>query len=1010
MRRGKSLSEATMHPQGARSAPIYSPGGFKPPSFGVVPKAHSDVRQPTRISSTHVVVEPISAKERPWVPSDGLYQEINKQAMHERKLAIIGVDDRLLKPLPLKKHPFHTLDYIPFARSSLEAMAAIEDGLKGVAKLLKLDGIGVDVSPVVPRQVVSIRESGWRPTQLGFEHIRWPTTSEEHKDVEFQSDWYEILWYDIMKRVYRWAEKYFDEQQDVKVSAKSVKDWTNLWKQAGVSDHFVHYASLVARQDNSHPAGWDVLLAKGRYRKFLMVGVLVRLLQEQVFDELLFGADKATKRMLETQDECYIELDGYFRTEMRCKSVRAALDESILTPGFWPEVDKLAIQTTALFSPLLRFMDVEFEKRTDPLEFHQDIHDIIAESGYFNIAIRLSRDIFRFNWPLPGDGWSLEVENVDDVPFEISRAWADKHEQDAQKRYHAGLEADRRRKKRRKELGLDGRTTRTTVAMARGTLQLALDHASTKLKSGLAATDVKLARLRPGFVAPTVDDPPPASEPDYSRPSDPNRPPELYLPSRLAKTQIAIFPAVQRYMNLETFRREPVKKNPSLSFSFHTNDIMASIESHPTYEYYFDQLLPRNPPKKEDSSDEGYTFPTARRRKHLVNPFDRQEDAQAIHTIAKGNAIYYSGVADESHLSALRRSANDPSVGPEKYYVGYPGYLPEHVPTLREWTNLPLTSRHSSHSRHSLNNLSSSSRTSSPFFSYFVPSNKTLILARRLLFTMLIYFLLRFLLVPLLFPAFLPFFLALESTALHIFNQVKDGLTALFTPLVDAARPLLGHLLHTLTLLRNLALAVLKPVLAPVGDLVKKLVLPPLASALRAVGYVYSQLVDRGPVGWVWTRLKGAIGWWGDWVKLVDEAVKGGLARVDAWLGGATGATVLPEAWRRSGAGGGVGGGGGLMTTVTTATTATTTMMGAAAGGGGGNWNPFARRIGSDLKTEKTTYTVTTNGGEEVFTVTEKRTAGGSLTFGRTSTASTVTTGDGTFTLAGAAPPPPLTP
>lgn len=302
-----------MHPQGAHFAPtgLYSPGGFKPPSFGVVPKARSDVRQPTRVSSTHVVVEPISTKERPWVPSDGLYQEINKQAMHERKLAIIGVDDRLLKPLPLKKHPFHTLDYIPFARSSLEAMAAIENGLKGVAKLLKLDGIGVDLSPVVPRQVVSIRESGWRPTQLGFDHIRWPT-SEEHKDVEFQSDWYEILWYDIMKRVYRWAEKYFDEQQDVKVSAKSVKDWTNLWKQAGVSDHFVHYASLVARQDNNHPAGWDVLLAKGRYRKFLMVGVLVRLLQEQVFDELLFGADKGTKRMLDAQDECYIELDGMF--------------------------------------------------------------------------------------------------------------------------------------------------------------------------------------------------------------------------------------------------------------------------------------------------------------------------------------------------------------------------------------------------------------------------------------------------------------------------------------------------------------------------------------------------------------------------------------------------------------------------------------------------------------------------------------------------------------------------
>ncbi|KAJ4388351.1 hypothetical protein N0V85_007649, partial [Neurospora sp. IMI 360204] len=835
--------------RGAHSAPT---GGFKPPSFGVVPKARSDVRQPSRISSTHVAVEPIPTKERPWVPSDGFYRELEKKAMHERKIAILGIDDRLLKPLALKKHPFHTLDYIPFARSSLEAFGAIEGGLKGVAKKLRLDGLGVDVTPVIPRQVVTIRESGWRPTQLGFDHIRWPTDKEK----EFQSDWYGILWYDLMQRVYRWAEKYFDnEGSDVKLAAKSVKDWTNLWKQAGVSDQFVHYASLVARQDNNHPAGWDVLLAKGRYRKFLMVAVLVRLLQEQVFDELLFGADRGTKRMLEAQDECYDEMDGYVRTVMRSQSVRAALGEYILTPEFWPEVDKLAIQTTALFSPLLRFMDAEFEKRIDPLEFHQEIHDIIAESGYFNIAMRLSRDVFRFNWPLPGDAWSFEVENVDDVPFEISRAWADKHEQDAQKRYHAGLEADRRRKKRRKELGLDGRTPRTTAAMARGTLRLAMDDASTKLKSGLAATAARLARLRAGFVAPTVHDPPPASEPNYSRSSsDPNRP-ELYLPSRLAKTQIAIFPAIQRYMNLETFRREEFKENPSprVGLSFHTNDLMASIETHPTYEYYFDKVIPRNPPpKEEDSSDEGFASQTRRRLKHHMNPFDRQEDAQAIHLIAKGNAIYYSGVADESNLSALRRAANGPSAGPEKYYIGYPGYLPEHVPTLREWTNLPLTSRHASHSLSSSSSSSSSSpyfssRTSSSFLSRLIPSNRTLLHLRRLLFALLIYSLLRFLVFPLLFPSFLPFFLALESTLLHVFNQVKEGLTTLLTPIVDAFRPLVGLFLRALSLLQNLALAILKPVLAPLGDLVKKLVLPPLAAVLRGIGYVYSQLVRRGP-------------------------------------------------------------------------------------------------------------------------------------------------------------------
>lgn len=187
------------------------------------------------------------------------------------------------------------------------------------------------------RYIRDIKESGWRPTQLGVGEggIRWPHKTEDDKEGgqgeredevksagvgtrEWQSEWYEILWADLMRRVYRWAEKHFENGPagaDVKEGLKerSVKDWApNLWKQVGVSDQFVHYASLVARQDNNHPAGWDVLLAKGRYRKFLVVGVLVRLLQEQVWDELLFGADGETKKMLEAMDECYIHFDGMF--------------------------------------------------------------------------------------------------------------------------------------------------------------------------------------------------------------------------------------------------------------------------------------------------------------------------------------------------------------------------------------------------------------------------------------------------------------------------------------------------------------------------------------------------------------------------------------------------------------------------------------------------------------------------------------------------------------------------
>ncbi|KAK3388880.1 hypothetical protein B0T20DRAFT_385801 [Sordaria brevicollis] len=949
------------------------------PSFALnnngsaVPKSRSDIRQSIRPSTTRVMVEPVGTRERPWLPSDGLYQELNKTDLHERKLAILGIDDRLLRPLPITEHPLRfRFDYIPFRHDGLRAFSAIEAGVKSVVKKLGVEALpGVSsLGEAVPKQVRDIRESGWRPTQLGFEHIRWPSAEQPEREWEFQSEWYEILWYDLMRRVYRWTEKYFEEGRDVNVGAKSVRDWSNLWKQAGVSDHFVHYASLVARQDNNHPAGWDVLLAKGTHRKLLMAGVLVRVLQEQVWDDLLFGADRNTKRMLEAQDECYIDMDGYARTELRSQAVRTALGEYILTPNFWPAVDKLAIQTTALFSPMLKFISNEFEIRIDPLEFHQDIHDIVAEAGYFNIAMRLSRDVFRFNWPLPGDGWSTEIENVDDVPFEISRAWADKHEHDAHKRYHAGLEAERRRQKKKGKKD----APKSTVAKARGALGSVLGGASSTLKSGLSATASTLARLRPGFVAPTIVDP---------APSDPYGPkslegPELYLPSRLAKTQIAVFPAVQRYVNQENTYREPIKKAPfSRSSSFQTNDLLASIESHPTYEYYFDRILPRF--KTFDSSP---SFKARGGRGGHENPYVRQQDAMAIHTIAKGNAIYYSGVADESQLSSLRINLNDPNAGPEKYYTGYPGYMPEHSPTLREWTNLPLTKRHAKNSFGSQS--AYSQRTSSSLLTRVLPSTRTLVFFKRLFWTLAILGFLRFVILPFLFPSLLPFVLALESTVLHVVKQIRDFLA----PVFSAVWRVLG------------------PVLSPVINVVKRVMLGPLSFVLRALGYIYG-------------KLRGFFGRWGDWFSLVDDRVRGGLERADAWLAGKTGTSYLPESWRRRKAA--VPLGKSLKssvptvpaTTITTTTTTTTEALADAAGRG--FWNPFGWGQGSELKTETTTYTTTTNWDDEVFTRTDRkivRKAAG-LTSEKTSTlkTSTVTTGwyETYINVGEVQPPPPVT-
>jgi hypothetical protein len=69
------------------------------------------------------------------------------------------------------------------------------------------------------------------------------------------------------------------------------------------------FVEKVAMQDNN-AGGWDALLTKKVMRECLVTGVIGKVLETAVFDELLFGADAVQKRMLEAQDECTLQFEG----------------------------------------------------------------------------------------------------------------------------------------------------------------------------------------------------------------------------------------------------------------------------------------------------------------------------------------------------------------------------------------------------------------------------------------------------------------------------------------------------------------------------------------------------------------------------------------------------------------------------------------------------------------------------------------------------------------------------
>lgn len=277
-----------------------------------------------------------------------------------------------------------------------------------------------------PRTLKELRK--WRPTQMRF--------GKSWSEEEQVDGWFDLLSLDLLMRVKAFTKKHFEFEDIPNTSSDS------LW--LGFSKEFITYAGMIARQDK-HRGGWDGLLRAKATRVPFTMGVIAKVLEVNVFDKLLFGADQVQEDLLSAQDIATIETEGeysptfsphtaykltrslgYRRTELRSRTVRACLGGDIIPPNYWPAVDALTMQLLALLLPMLNLMDKYFpDSRKHSLRaIHQDLHHIVAEAGYLCIAIRWSKNIFRFVTPLHGQQWELEQDNADNEAYEASKAAA----------------------------------------------------------------------------------------------------------------------------------------------------------------------------------------------------------------------------------------------------------------------------------------------------------------------------------------------------------------------------------------------------------------------------------------------------------------------------------------------------------------------------------------------------------------------------------------------------------
>ncbi|KAK4658509.1 hypothetical protein QC762_0028690 [Podospora pseudocomata] len=296
-----------------------------------------------------------------------------------------------------------------------------------------LDGVRSWLEEVVEGQV-RVRPCGrdvgrellgaWAPTRLRF---NFPMPQD---GTETGNEWFGAVWQDLYLKASHFAEEYFGEGlgfgEEVPNGGNilDVKMIDKVWTTGGVGStkNLVWFISQVARQDNGFEGGWDVMLSKAVQRKLVVAGVIGKILERQVFDDLLFGADEQSRAMLEASDKALELGEGYRRTRLRSECIDMYMRNQELTPKFWEHVDQLSIQITTLLLPLLKLMDRNFNNsRVKSLwGFHQKIHDIVSEAGFLSLHMAHSKSIFRITAPFLGQTWAIDQNNVDDRVYHES--------------------------------------------------------------------------------------------------------------------------------------------------------------------------------------------------------------------------------------------------------------------------------------------------------------------------------------------------------------------------------------------------------------------------------------------------------------------------------------------------------------------------------------------------------------------------------------------------------------
>lgn len=227
---------------------------------------------------------------------------------------------RLTKQRPDIRDKFP--EYFPDVRKQLFDRLNAEDQ---AAKRCK-----VDPPRFKKRSLEELKEGNYKPKQLGFAPLtnfyqeadrqnarlsrRQRVDSNEEGD-KIPSLWFERMSQDLFARVWDFCTDTFGLHASIAESYDKY-DWTLRWLDK-LPQEFVVLASQVARGDMTvvdpksyDPNNWEFLFLDDISRVKLMVGVIAKLLEKNVFNSLMFGAADVEKSALTADDHARSFLDN----------------------------------------------------------------------------------------------------------------------------------------------------------------------------------------------------------------------------------------------------------------------------------------------------------------------------------------------------------------------------------------------------------------------------------------------------------------------------------------------------------------------------------------------------------------------------------------------------------------------------------------------------------------------------------------------------------------------------